>query len=73
MAAGGTPPAVPYSRRVIEETPDEARARRRRALLWVVPLLVLLVGGLVAVTLAIGGFALRSMTGASAVQLVLVA
>ncbi|WP_181135402.1 hypothetical protein [Rathayibacter sp. AY1D7] len=34
---------------------------------------LLLVGGLVAVTLAIGGFALRSMTGASAVQLVLVA
>ncbi|MBF4463326.1 MULTISPECIES: hypothetical protein [unclassified Rathayibacter] len=44
------------------ETPEEARARRRRALLWVVPLLMLLIGGLVALTLAIGGFALRSMT-----------
>ncbi|WP_156465945.1 MULTISPECIES: hypothetical protein [unclassified Rathayibacter] len=47
-----------------DETPDQARARRRRALLWVVPLLVLLIGGLVAVTVAIGGFAARSMTGA---------
>ena len=49
----------------MDETPDEARARRRRALLWVVPLLVLLVGGMVAVTLAIGGFAVRSMTSAA--------
>ncbi|WP_230673431.1 hypothetical protein [Rathayibacter sp. Leaf248] len=48
-----------------DETPDEARARRRRALLWVVPLLVLLLGGLLAATLAIGGFAARSMTGAA--------
>ena len=47
-----------------DETPDEARSRRRRALLWVVPLLVLLLGGLLAATLAIGGFAARSMTGA---------
>lgn len=47
-----------------DETPDAARARRRRALLWVVPLLVLLIGGLLAATLAIGGFAMRSMTGA---------
>lgn len=47
-----------------EETPEAARARRRRALLWVVPLLVLLIGGLLAATLAIGGFAVRSMTSA---------
>lgn len=49
-----------------QETLDEARARRRRALLWVVPLLVLLIGGLLAATLALGGFALRSMTGGAA-------
>ena len=48
----------------MDETPDEARARRRRALLWVVPLLVLLIGGLLAATLAVGGFAARTMTGA---------
>jgi paraquat-inducible protein B len=48
---------------VSEETPEAARARRRRALLWVVPLLVLLIGGLFAVTLAVGGYALRTMTG----------
>ncbi|KZX22024.1 hypothetical protein [Rathayibacter tanaceti] len=54
-----------------EETPDAARARRRRALLWVVPLLVLLIGGLLAVTLALGGFAVRSMTGAGSVSAVL--
>lgn len=47
-----------------EETPEAARARRRRALLWVVPLLALLIGGLLAATLAIGGFAVRSMTSA---------
>ncbi|MWV49058.1 hypothetical protein GRS96_07170 [Rathayibacter sp. VKM Ac-2803] len=47
-----------------DETPDQARARRRRALLWVVPLLVLLIGGMVAVTLAVGGFAAQTMTGA---------
>ncbi|WKK70660.1 hypothetical protein Q0F99_12615 [Rathayibacter oskolensis] len=50
-----------------DETPEQARARRRRALLWVVPLLALLIGGLLAVTLAIGGFAARSMTGAQPV------
>ncbi|MBO0983847.1 hypothetical protein [Rathayibacter sp. SD072] len=49
---------------MMDETPDEARARRRRALLWVVPLLVLLIGGLLAATLAVGGFAARTMTGA---------
>ncbi|WP_157593816.1 hypothetical protein [Rathayibacter tritici] len=58
---------------MMEETPDEARARRRRALLWVVPLLVLLVVGLIAATLAIGGVALRGLTGAALVQLVLAA
>ncbi|SOE01869.1 hypothetical protein SAMN06295924_10188 [Rathayibacter rathayi NCPPB 2980 = VKM Ac-1601] len=73
LSLSAVPSAVPYSRRVMDETPDEARARRRRALLWVVPLLVLLVGGLVAATLAIGGVALRGLTGATLVQLVLVA
>lgn len=56
-----------------EETPEDARIRRRRALLWVVPLLVLLIGGLFAATLVIGGVALRGITGAVIVRLVLAA